>query len=111
MYDVSKGAKHYGKGGSYEFFVGRDASRAFVTGDFEKDLNDNLEGLSESQIADIINWKKFYDKSYTHIGYVVGRFYDANGEKTEYLVDAERALATQYEVILCDPFVCCTRSN
>lgn len=34
VFDVSKGAKHYGRGGGYQGFTGRDASRAFVTGDF-----------------------------------------------------------------------------
>ena len=36
VFDVSKGAKHYGKGGAYRGFTGRDASRAFVSGDFTK---------------------------------------------------------------------------
>lgn len=34
VFDVSKGEKHYGKRGAYRGFTGRDASRAFVTGDF-----------------------------------------------------------------------------
>jgi hypothetical protein len=38
VYDVSSGAKHYKPGGSYHFFLGKDASRAFVTGDFVNDL-------------------------------------------------------------------------
>jgi hypothetical protein len=28
----SAGAKHYGKGKSYNFFLGKDATRAYVTG-------------------------------------------------------------------------------
>ena len=32
VFDVSKGRKHYGEGGGYAFFAGRDGSRAFVTG-------------------------------------------------------------------------------
>lgn len=82
--------KHYKKGGSYEHFVGRDASRSFVTGDFKNDLNDNLDGLSDSQISDIINWKQFYDTSYTFIGLLEGRFHNKNGEKTEYLLNVEK---------------------
>lgn len=31
---MSKGTKHYGKGGAYEGFTGKDASRSFVSGDF-----------------------------------------------------------------------------
>lgn len=34
VFDVSNGAKHYGKGGAYEGFAGKDASRSFVSGDF-----------------------------------------------------------------------------
>lgn len=33
---MSKGKKHYGKGGAYEGFTGKDASRAFVSGDFSE---------------------------------------------------------------------------
>lgn len=34
VFDVTKGKEHYGKGGGYGFFSGRDGTRAFVTGDF-----------------------------------------------------------------------------
>lgn len=40
-------------------------------------------------MADIFNWKKFYDDTYTHIGVLVGRFYDSNGQKTQEMLDAE----------------------
>ncbi|CAN0392758.1 unnamed protein product, partial [Ectocarpus sp. 13 AM-2016] len=46
VFDVSKGAKHYGKGGAYESFTGKDASRSFVSGNFtEAGLTDDLSGL------------------------------------------------------------------
>ena len=32
VFDVSAGAKYYGKGGSYAYFSGKDASRAYITG-------------------------------------------------------------------------------
>ena len=35
VFDVSSG-KYYKKDGGYGFFAGRDASRAYVTGDFEE---------------------------------------------------------------------------
>jgi hypothetical protein len=81
--DVTKGEKHYKKGGSYEHFIGIDASRSFVTGDFKKDLTDNLDGLSDAQVADLINWKQFYDTTYTFIGILEGRFY--NSKKIHHL--------------------------
>ncbi|KOB73978.1 putative cytochrome b5 domain containing 2, partial [Operophtera brumata] len=48
VFDVSKGAKYYAKGGSYHYFVGKDGSRALVTGDFtdESENKDNVIDLS-----------------------------------------------------------------
>lgn len=80
------------------FFIGKDASRAYVTGDFKNDLNDNFDGLTDSQIADIFNWKKFYDDSYTHLGVLQGRFYDSNGEKTQEMLKVEEKEAQSQEV-------------
>lgn len=37
----------YGPGGSYNFFTGRDATRAFVTGCFQEDLTPDLDGAEE----------------------------------------------------------------
>jgi len=37
----------YGPGGSYNFFTGRDATRAFVTGCFQEDLTPDLDGVEE----------------------------------------------------------------
>ncbi|RZB70436.1 Membrane-associated progesterone-binding protein 4 [Glycine soja] len=34
VFDVTKGKSHYGSGGGYNHFAGRDASRAFVSGNF-----------------------------------------------------------------------------
>ena len=47
IYDVSANPSMYGPGGSYSFFAGRDASRAFVTGCFDTDLNGDLRGVEE----------------------------------------------------------------
>ncbi|KAF2395984.1 cytochrome b5 [Trichodelitschia bisporula] len=45
IYDVSASANTYGPDGSYHFFAGRDASRAFVTGCFDEDLTPDLRGV------------------------------------------------------------------
>lgn len=47
IYDVSAGPRHYGPGGTYHFFAGRDATRAFVTGCFDEDLTGDLRGAEE----------------------------------------------------------------
>lgn len=50
VYDVTSGRLIYGPRGSYHFFAGRDASRAFVTGCFETHLTHDLRGLSAFDI-------------------------------------------------------------
>ncbi|KAI1936233.1 hypothetical protein LOZ66_004690 [Ophidiomyces ophidiicola] len=47
VYDVSASPHAYGPGGSYSFFAGRDATRAFVTGCFEEDLTPDMSGVEE----------------------------------------------------------------
>ncbi|KAI1908872.1 hypothetical protein LOZ12_005080 [Ophidiomyces ophidiicola] len=47
IYDVSASPHAYGPGGSYSFFAGRDATRAFVTGCFEEDLTPDMSGVEE----------------------------------------------------------------
>lgn len=47
IYDVSLGRKHYGPGGSYHFFAGADASRAFVTNCFKEDITPDMRGVEE----------------------------------------------------------------
>lgn len=95
VFDVTSGRRHYGKRGGYRHFAGRDASKSFVTGDFKKDLTDDLTGLIPEQVADIVNWRDFYrkHKTYFKVGRVVGRFFTAAGEPTEALAEAEAAAA------------------
>lgn len=42
---MSAGRKHYGPGGSYHFFAGADASRAFVTNCFDTDITADMRGV------------------------------------------------------------------
>ncbi|XP_065579741.1 neuferricin-like [Artemia franciscana] len=85
VFNVTRGAQHYGPGGGYHFFAGRDASRAFVSGDFENDgLTDDIEGLSPEDFLGLEDWSVFYENSYQYIGKVAGRFYNNDGSPTEY---------------------------
>ncbi|XP_076031488.1 neuferricin-like [Oratosquilla oratoria] len=97
VYNVKKGAKHYGPGGGYGFFSGRDASRAFVSGDFsEAGLVDNIEGLSVTDYIGLDEWVKFYDADYKYVGKLIGRYYDENGEPTEYYSKAQQWIGEAY---------------
>lgn len=80
VYDVSSGRRHYEPGAHYSGFAGRDASRAFVTGDYsEAGLVDDINGLSSSEILTLHNWLSFYEKNYVFVGRLVGRFYRRMG--------------------------------
>ncbi|XP_066516149.1 neuferricin [Hoplias malabaricus] len=94
VFDVEKGRKHYGPDGGYRFFSGRDASRAFVTGDFtEVGLSDDVSDLSPSQIVALYDWLAFYQKDYTPVGKLIGRFYTESGQPTDTLRQVEVTLA------------------
>ncbi|KAM8975708.1 neuferricin [Pelodytes ibericus] len=89
VFDVQKGKKHYGPGGSYSFFAAKDASRAYVTGDFtEKGLVDDVSELSPVEMLHLNNWLSFYQKNYDFIGKLIGRYYDEAGNPTQDLEDA-----------------------
>ena len=47
IFDVSASPSRYGPGGSYHFFAGHDASRAYVTGCFAEDITWDLRGVEE----------------------------------------------------------------
>ncbi|KAF6135202.1 hypothetical protein GIB67_035273 [Kingdonia uniflora] len=65
VFDVTKGKSHYGPGGGYQHFAGRDASRAFISGNFTGEgLTDSLHGLSSVQMKSVVDWRDFYFRSY-----------------------------------------------
>ena len=47
------GSQYYGPGGGYSFFAGRDASRAFVTGQFEEADEWQLHIVQQHVVDDI----------------------------------------------------------
>lgn len=93
IFDVERGRKHYGPGGAYHVMAGKDASLAFVTGDFtEGGLTDDVSDLTPLQMTVLYDWLSFYQKEYPAVGVVVGRFYSETGQPTEALLQAEASL-------------------
>ncbi|KAI3728621.1 hypothetical protein L6452_17260 [Arctium lappa] len=98
VFDVTKGKSHYGQGGGYNHFAGRDASRAFISGNFTGDgLTDSLVGLSSTEVKSVVEWRDFYVRTYVFVGKLVGRYYDGEGNPTKYLkgVEAKAARGAQ----------------
>ena len=92
VYDVTSGAKHYGEGGNYAFFVGRDASSAFATGApplFDVDASD-LSSLTPSEVLSVVEWRATYREKYPFVGRLIGRYYDKMGRETAELAFVER---------------------
>lgn len=85
---------------SIRFVPGKDASVAFITGEFEKDSDPNrvyddddvLKYLKPQEIYSIHQWKQFYDKDYTFVGLLTGRFYGYDGQKTEYMQKVDQQI-------------------
>ncbi|EFJ48787.1 hypothetical protein VOLCADRAFT_90628 [Volvox carteri f. nagariensis] len=94
VFDVTKGRRFYGDEKGYGGFVGRDASRAFVTGDFTpKGLIDQVEDLTPEQFKSLVEWRAFYHKQYTYKGRLVGRFYNSEGRPKRLLKRIEEEAA------------------
>ncbi|KAJ1451932.1 cytochrome b5-like heme/steroid binding domain-containing protein [Pelagophyceae sp. CCMP2097] len=76
IYDVSFGGKcHYGKGGPYHLFSGKDASRALAKMSFEKsDLPErawpDLSDLPEKSLKILADWEKLFKRKYPCVGRV-----------------------------------------
>ncbi|XP_069556827.1 neuferricin [Brachyistius frenatus] len=99
VFDVHKGNKHYGPGGAYHFMAGKDASLAFITGDFtESGLTDDLTSLSPLQVLALYDWLAFYQRDYQPVGVVIGRFYSETGQPTEALLEVEASLAEGQQI-------------
>ncbi|KAM4843977.1 neuferricin isoform 1-T1 [Thomomys bottae] len=98
VYDVSSGRRHYEPGAPYSGFAGRDAARAFVTGDYsEEGLVDDVTNLSFSEMLTLQNWRSFYEKNYVFVGLVIGRFYGEDGLPTPELAKVEAMMTKGLE--------------
>jgi len=73
VFDVTEGRSFYGKGGSYSFFAGKDAARAFTTGCFQTHLTHDLRGLTEDQLKQLDYWTGFFNNhaKYYYVGKVI----------------------------------------
>lgn len=86
VYNVTNNGQHYAGGAEYNIFAGRDATRAFVTGNFTHDLHDDISDIDDSLYAHIESWASFYNTSYPILGRLEGIFFDSRGCKTEELL-------------------------
>jgi len=115
VFDVSAGKEYYGKGEGYSVFAGKDASRAFVTGEFSVNETETEEEraarpkphdvtpMKPEELLGIDDWRQFYHKEdkYHFIGYVTmdaveEGYYDAEGNPTRKLDTLEALFKEAY---------------
>lgn len=94
VYDVTVNSQHYSKGADYNIFAGRDATRAFLTGNFTHDLHDDIKDVDGSLYSQIESWSSFYSSNYPVLGRLEGRYYDSKGCPTEELDRVTRMLTS-----------------
>lgn len=98
VFDVTKGAKHYGPSSTYHAFTGRDASLAFITGEFnDKGLTDDISSLSMQQVKALNDWVQFYNENYVYKGKLIGRYYNEDGTPTDESYEVEKILKRMKE--------------
>ena len=111
VFDVTSGAKHYARGKAYHHFAGRDASRAFATGESQgSGLTDSVAGLSDEQLRSIWDWHEFFanHEQYVRRGRVCGAYFAAPGDPEpegfphERLAQAEKRRAERDEWPKCN---------
>lgn len=65
VYDVSKSVTHYGPGGVYHVFAGRDATRALAIESLDpKDAVGDVTGLTAVQEIMLDDWIETFDGKY-----------------------------------------------
>lgn len=84
VFDVTNGSQFYAqRTGGYDFFATTDGSLAFITGDFENNVTDDVSELSPSQLYHLATWvNQTYHTKYAFKGRLEGYFYDIYGRKT-----------------------------
>ncbi|KAG8177907.1 hypothetical protein JTE90_020187 [Oedothorax gibbosus] len=75
--------------------LGRDATRAYITGDFtEAGLIDDVSDFEAASLASLEDWLGFYKEEYKYVGKVVGRYYDQDGQPTKELLSIKEKMNT-----------------
>lgn len=97
VYDVTVNAQHYAKDGDYSVFAGRDATRAFLTGNFTHDLHDDIRDVDGSLYSQIESWSSFYSSNYPLLGKLEGLYYDSQGCATQELHRVIKMLSNSEE--------------
>ena len=95
VFDVTSGEKHYRpqpgqETGGYAVFLGKDSSRAFHDGKFDRSVED-VRDLNPTASLDLDQWRTFYrtHKAYPQAGLAEGLYYDCNGKPTAALREVE----------------------
>ncbi|CCE61837.1 hypothetical protein TPHA_0B01630 [Tetrapisispora phaffii CBS 4417] len=75
VFDVTRGARFYGKWGPYKKFSGKDCSNVFGYNSWDlsslsKECNSNISELSTVELERIDSWLSFFKRKYPYIGYV-----------------------------------------
>ncbi|CAK1545206.1 unnamed protein product [Leptosia nina] len=94
IFDVTSGSKHYGKSSSYHYFIGKDGTRALVTGNFkdESEDKDHILDLKCDNIFSIMHWRKTFREKYSYVGKLEGRYYNSDGTETNYMRELKAKL-------------------
>lgn len=83
VFDVTKGKRHYGPGGSYSAFGGRDASRGlatFVVSASSENSYDDLSDLNAAEMESVREWEMQFKEKYD----LVGKLLKPGEEPTNY---------------------------
>ncbi|CAL1278584.1 unnamed protein product, partial [Larinioides sclopetarius] len=76
-----------------DYFIGKDATRAYITGDFsEEGLIDDVSDLDSKSLASLEDWLSFYKEEYEHVGKLIGRYYNKNGDPTKELLSIRQKM-------------------
>jgi hypothetical protein len=67
-----------------------DQENSGNSGEFEKELTDDIDDFDNQQFASLVEWRRFYHKEYVYRGRLIGSFYDSQGNPTALLSKVRR---------------------